>query len=136
MCSWLSGIFGCVKFVGNLLILKFHCWSMLKCLLWSFSLKWWSCCELMMNTWFICYECVGYMLVMITHELGDDKCVVVVMLLCFYDFCKMGHEWRSLIMMNWSELMMLLLWVRMNRIFVLNYEFWMWDCLGENWVFQ
>jgi len=33
---------------------------------------------------------------MIIHELDDDKPVVVAKLLCFYDFCKMGQEWRSL----------------------------------------
>lgn len=36
---------------------------------------------------------VGYMLVMISHELGDDKCVVVVKLLCFGDFC--GNELKQ-----------------------------------------
>jgi len=29
---------------------------------------------------------VGYMLVVIIHALGVDKCVVVVKLWCFYDF--------------------------------------------------
>jgi hypothetical protein len=33
---------------------------------------------------------VGYILVMIIHALGVDKCVVVVKLLCFYDFCENG----------------------------------------------
>jgi len=47
---------------------------------------------------------VGYMLVMIIHELGDGRCVVVF----FMTFLKMGQEWRSLILMNWSALMMLL----------------------------
>jgi hypothetical protein len=28
------------------------------------------------------------MLMMIIHGLRDDKCVVVVELLCFYDFCE------------------------------------------------
>jgi len=31
------------------------------------------------------------MLVLIIHELGDDKCVVVVKL-CFYDICENGLE--------------------------------------------
>jgi len=33
---------------------------------------------------------VEYMLVVIIHELGDVKCVVVGKLLCFYDFCENG----------------------------------------------
>jgi len=33
---------------------------------------------------------VGYMLVMIINELDDDKCVVLVKLLCFDDFCENG----------------------------------------------
>jgi len=33
---------------------------------------------------------VGYMLVVMIYELGDDKYVVVVKLLCFYDFCENG----------------------------------------------
>jgi len=33
---------------------------------------------------------VGYVLVTLIYELGDDKCVVVVKLLCFYDFCEYG----------------------------------------------
>jgi len=37
-------------------------------------------------------DVVRYMLVMIIHELGDDKCVVVVKLLCFGDFCKNGSK--------------------------------------------
>jgi hypothetical protein len=32
------------------------------------------------------------MLMMIIHELGYDKCVVVVKLLCFYDFCENGTK--------------------------------------------
>jgi len=38
----------------------------------------------------IAMNVVRYMLVMIIHELGVDKCVVVVKLLCFYDFCENG----------------------------------------------
>jgi len=62
---------------------------------------------------------VGYMLLMWIHELEDHKCEVWIscgVLMIFFE--KMGQEWRSLILMNWSELMMLLCWVRVNRIFV------------------
>jgi len=40
---------------------------------------------------------VGHMLVMTIHALGVGECVVVVKLLCFYDFCekwvKSGEVW-------------------------------------------
>jgi hypothetical protein len=38
----------------------------------------------------ICYECCWVMLMIIIHALGVDKCVVVVKLWCFYDFCEIG----------------------------------------------
>jgi hypothetical protein len=59
-CLILSGEFGYMEFVENLLLmLKFHCWYMICWLLWEFSLnwwKWWCCCWLILNSWFICCE--------------------------------------------------------------------------------
>jgi len=96
-------------------MLNFHCWYMLKWLLWEFDLKWWKwccfCCLLVMNPWLCTMNVVGYMLVVMIYELGDDKCVVVVKLLCF---CENGlkvekfefdeFEWiNEVIMMNWIE---------------------------------
>jgi len=48
------------------------------------------------------------MLVMIIHALGVAKCVVVIKLLCLMSFVKMCHKLRGLILVNSSELMMLL----------------------------
>jgi len=41
----------------------------------------------MVNSWLCALNVVGYMLVMIIHELGDNKSVVMIKFLCFYDFC-------------------------------------------------
>lgn len=40
----------------------------------------------MMNSWLYAMNVVGYMLVMIIHELGDHKSDVVIKFLCFHDF--------------------------------------------------
>jgi len=41
------------------------------------------------------YECYWVMLVMIIYVLDVDKCVIVVKLLCFYDFCENGLKMKK-----------------------------------------
>ena len=66
----------------------------------------------MMNSWLYAMIVVGYMLLMIIHDLGDDKCVVVVKVLCFYDFYENGlKRWEVWFLMNLSGLMKLLRWI-------------------------
>jgi len=80
--SLLSDDFEYVKFVRNLLLMfNFHCWYKLKWILWSFNFKWWKMMLLLFDDE-IMMGFVRYMLVMIIHTLGDDKCVLVVKLLC------------------------------------------------------
>jgi len=56
--------------------------------------------------YWICDEYViivlRHMLLMWIHELGDEKCVVVIKLLCSMILLKMSQEWRSLILVNSS----------------------------------
>jgi len=71
----------------------------------------------------LCLWCYWVMLLILIHALGIDICDVVIKLLCLMTFVKMGHKWRSLILLNSSELMMLLCWINMFRIYIWTVSF-------------
>jgi len=54
----------------------------------------------------------------------------------FVDFVKMGQKRRIMILMIFNKLMKLLGWLKMIRNSILNQKFWVWNHMGENFVFE